>query len=300
MFVFQILANLGLYGPGVLLVREAMVRWKKGWGTVLLLGATYGILEEGIALSTLFDPNAHPVGKLGFYGHWLGVNWIWIAGIVPVHMVFSISLPIMLLGLAVPQTNGQSLLSLRGLRIASVVLGIDVAVLFVVVSKVGGFWMGWPVFSSSIITIVVLILVARRLSASVLQASSELPRIGPKRAFLLGALFYTSVLLAEFVGMGAGLPAAANFVLVIAVQGLYLMAVLRYFGSQGNANAKILIAFVAGLVVPIMAFGLISEISLPLTLLPDLAFILFLRMLWTQHGESGIRDETSVTGEEVV
>ena len=36
----------------------------------------------------------------GFYGHWLGVNWVWVAGIVPVHMIFSISLPILLVGLA--------------------------------------------------------------------------------------------------------------------------------------------------------------------------------------------------------
>ena len=162
MFIFQILANLGLYGPGVLLVREAMVRWKKEWATVLLLGGAYGILEEGIALSTLFDPNAHPVGKLGFYGHLLGVNWIWVAGIVPVHMIFSISLPIMLLGLAVPRTNGESLLSRRGLRVVSLVLGLDVVLLFVVVSRVGGYWMGWPVFVGSLVAMATLVLVARR------------------------------------------------------------------------------------------------------------------------------------------
>jgi hypothetical protein len=57
-FVCGLIANLGLYGPGVLLIREAKVRWYKGWATVLLLGAAYGILEEGIALSTLFNPNA--------------------------------------------------------------------------------------------------------------------------------------------------------------------------------------------------------------------------------------------------
>ncbi|MGI0130082.1 MAG: hypothetical protein ACREEC_08050, partial [Thermoplasmata archaeon] len=48
--------NLGLYGPGVLLVREALVRWRKGWVAVLCLGAAYGLVEEGTALSTLFDP----------------------------------------------------------------------------------------------------------------------------------------------------------------------------------------------------------------------------------------------------
>ena len=38
MFVFQLVANLGLYGPGVLLIREAKVRWRKGWGTQLING----------------------------------------------------------------------------------------------------------------------------------------------------------------------------------------------------------------------------------------------------------------------
>src|SRR5207244_8673312 len=47
-FVFQIVANVGLYGPGALLVRAATVRWRKGWATVLLLGASYSILEERV------------------------------------------------------------------------------------------------------------------------------------------------------------------------------------------------------------------------------------------------------------
>ena len=108
MFLFQLLANLGLYGSGVLLIYEAKVRWEKGWATVLLLGAAYGILEEGVALSTLYDPKANPVGDLGVYGHWAGVNWIWSAGIVPFHALWSISLPILLLGLALPETVGRT------------------------------------------------------------------------------------------------------------------------------------------------------------------------------------------------
>jgi len=49
-FLFGIVAKLGIYGSDVLLIREAKVRWQKGWATVLLfLGADCGILEEGIA-----------------------------------------------------------------------------------------------------------------------------------------------------------------------------------------------------------------------------------------------------------
>ena len=284
MFIFQVAANLGLYGPGVLLVREAMVRWRKGWATVLLLGAAYGILEEGIALSTLFNPDANPVGKLGTYGHWVGVNCVWVAGILPVHMIFSISLPIMLLGLAVPRTNGESLLSRRGLRVAVAVLGVDVTLLFLLVSRVDGFWMGWPVFVGSIVAMALLVLAARRVPAKILHAASDLPRLGPRAMGLIGALFYTSVLLAEGLGMGAGLPAAVDFLLVVFLQGAFLLGFLRVIGSRGNERN--LIAFSLGLVVPIAAIGVISELPLALSVLPDIAFVLFLRLLWKQYPAS--------------
>ena len=241
MFGFQIVANLGLYCPGVLLVREAMVRWRKGWASVLLLGAAYGILEEGIALSTLFNPEANPVGKLGAYGHWLGVNWVWVAGILPVHMVFSISLPIMLLGLAVPRTNGERLLSRRGLLAVSAVLGLDVVALFLVVSRVTSFWMGWPVFVSSIIAIALLVSAARLAPARIVHARSDLPRLGPRATGAIGALFYTSVLLAEGLGMGAGASAAVDFAIVVVLQGIFLAGFLRLIGSR--ENERNLIAF---------------------------------------------------------
>src|SRR3989442_13578217 len=85
-------ANIGLYGSGVILIREAMIRWKKGWASVFLLGVGYGIVEEGLALWTLFNPLAQPVGNLGFYGHWVGVNWVWTIGLRVFPSVYSIGL----------------------------------------------------------------------------------------------------------------------------------------------------------------------------------------------------------------
>jgi len=43
-FGFVILVSL--YGSGALIVRELKIRWKKGIGSILLLGAAYSILEE--------------------------------------------------------------------------------------------------------------------------------------------------------------------------------------------------------------------------------------------------------------
>src|SRR2546428_2016008 len=51
--VFLVL-NMGLYTTGVLLIREAMVHWRRGWAPVFLLGFAYAIVEEGLALRTLY------------------------------------------------------------------------------------------------------------------------------------------------------------------------------------------------------------------------------------------------------
>jgi hypothetical protein len=55
-FFLFLAANLALYGPGVILIREAKIRWNKGWASIFLLGGAYGIVEEGLALRTLFNP----------------------------------------------------------------------------------------------------------------------------------------------------------------------------------------------------------------------------------------------------
>jgi hypothetical protein len=87
---FVLLANLLLYGPGALLIRELKVRWRKGWLAVFILAVAYVVAEEGLMLNTLFDPAKNTVGRL-----W-GVNWVWTAGMVVVHSLVSIFMPILL------------------------------------------------------------------------------------------------------------------------------------------------------------------------------------------------------------
>jgi hypothetical protein len=87
---FVLLANLLLYGPGVLLIRELKVRWHKGWLAVFILAVAYVVAEEGLMLNTLFDPTRNTTGRL-----W-GVNWVWTAGMVVVHSLVSILAPILL------------------------------------------------------------------------------------------------------------------------------------------------------------------------------------------------------------
>jgi hypothetical protein len=46
-----------LYGCGALLIREVTRRTRRGWLTILLLGAAYGIIEAGIVDQSMFNPS---------------------------------------------------------------------------------------------------------------------------------------------------------------------------------------------------------------------------------------------------
>jgi len=106
---------LGLYGGGVLVIREVALRWNRGWAPVLLLGAAYGIVEEGLGTKTFFDWAEIGRPNFGPYTHWAGVNWVWAGELTVFHAVFSIALPIALVGLLFRESRGQSFLSNRGL-----------------------------------------------------------------------------------------------------------------------------------------------------------------------------------------
>jgi hypothetical protein len=280
-FVFQLLANLGLYGSGALLIHDAGIRWKKGWATILLLGTAYGILEEGVALSTLFDPNAGPVGALGSYGHWLGVNWIWAAGIVPFHAIFSISIPILLLGMAIPEAMLKPLLSRRGTVTALLVLSLDVVILMAVVWHASGYWMGWPILVLSLLSIGGLVFLSSRIASPLTAKSGGRPAPSPKQAVVVGSSFFPAVILTQSLGRGTGLPAALDILLVVAVQALYLRYVAR---RSWGGSWRSVTAFILGLLVPIMVFGVVAELALPMTLLADFTIIVFFRRLWTSYG----------------
>ncbi|MDE1819727.1 MAG: hypothetical protein KGJ23_01905 [Euryarchaeota archaeon] len=284
-FLIFLAANLGLYGPGVLLIREAKVRWKKGWGSVLLLGAAYGILEEGIALSTLFYSYAQPVGSLGIYGHWLGVNWVWTAGLLIVHALWSISLPIMLLELALPETQGKSLLSAKGVRTVLGILVVDVLVLLAFSSTLYHFWAGPVLWVGSLTAILGLAWAAYRAPKDLLQASSLLPRAAPWKFAGVGLSLLPGIYLIEGVSESWRLAPLFPILAVVAFAGVLLCWVLKNVGR--TCNQRQLVALGAGLVAVLMPMGLISQlhsgVGILAVLAGDAAAVLFFLHLWRKY-----------------
>src|SRR5262249_6156817 len=63
----SLLLEIPLYGAGAVLARELIRRRGLGWGRLLLLGAAYGVLEEGLTIGSWFDPYWPDVAPLGSY-----------------------------------------------------------------------------------------------------------------------------------------------------------------------------------------------------------------------------------------
>ena len=124
-----------LYGGGAILIRELARRRGPGWERIFLLGAAYAIIEEGLAIQSIFNPNLFNAGLLG--GRALGVNWVWSMWTIGYHIVWSISIPIFLAELLFPARRSEPWLGRVGLIVVGVlyvlgVLGIAAIYRFVV------------------------------------------------------------------------------------------------------------------------------------------------------------------------
>src|SRR3954452_13751890 len=72
-----------IYGPGALLIRELVRRCDRGWASILLLGAAYGFVEEGLALQSLFNPALYNAADWG--ARIFGINGVYAEAAIVIH-----------------------------------------------------------------------------------------------------------------------------------------------------------------------------------------------------------------------
>ena len=115
------------YGCGVLIIRELVRRRTTSWWPIILFGMAYMLIEEGLTLQALFNPDFVNAAKFG--GRWLGVNFVltqWEAGY---HVVWSISIPILITDLGFPDQRTHRWLGRFGLRVCVIVYVLAALVL---------------------------------------------------------------------------------------------------------------------------------------------------------------------------
>ena len=276
-FVIQLLINVAQYTAGALLVREALLRWGKGWGSVFLLGAAYGITEEGLGDSTLVNSTHGTDGVLGSFGRFAGINWVWSTGVLAFHIVLSIGIPLLLLGLALPETRGRSLLGRRGIVLAFVGVAASTLAENRIVYAEDHFWLGWPLLAAGILLIVSFSVMAYRLPRGLLPPGRERARLSPAIATLVGFVVFPIAFLLEYGFVSSPIPPYALIAIEVTSFGLLLEYVRRRLGREGNELALVHLAL--GFVLWQSVFGVLLTLGLPYTLpLVAVAIVFFVRL----------------------
>ena len=152
---FGFVMLVSLYGSGAVIVRELKVRWNKGIGSALLLGAAYGVLEEGLMVCSFFNAGWPDLGQLAVYGRWLNINWVWAVMLTIYHAVYSITIPIVLVELVYPQHYHERWVSNRMFKAVFVLLVSVVAIGFVLFALTFSYL---PPFPQYLLTVLAMIL----------------------------------------------------------------------------------------------------------------------------------------------
>lgn len=108
-----------MYGGGALAVREIARRCGRGWATIVLLALAYGLIEEGIIIQTLFNPNYLGLHLLAeAYIPSLGIGGWWTPFVLTLHTVWSISVPIAVVEALFPERRETPWLGKTGLGVS--------------------------------------------------------------------------------------------------------------------------------------------------------------------------------------
>ncbi len=113
---FSVLANTLLYGSGAIVTCELARRRGLGWISIMLLGAVYGIFEEGLVVNTWANPWLPLVCRLAHgattglcdYSRVGGINLAFAAELTAFDAVISISFRIHSLARAAPPRPGAA------------------------------------------------------------------------------------------------------------------------------------------------------------------------------------------------
>jgi len=160
---FGFLMIVCLYGSGAVVIRELKTRWKKGIGSVLLLGAAYGVLEEALLVTSWFSPYWMDLGPMAVYGRWLDINWVWAEMLTIYHAVFSITIPIILTELAFSNKRNENWIGKK--LLITLIGGLTALTIFGtwLFSTLMQYWTSLPQYLFAIILMITFIQLARRL-----------------------------------------------------------------------------------------------------------------------------------------
>lgn len=217
--LYSLVGLAPLYGGGALLIREVVRRTGRGWPTILLLAAAYGVVEEGIATQSLFDAGYAGQHLLAAgYVPALGIAVPWTMFVLTLHTAWSIATPIALVEVLAGDRGREPWLKLPGLVVAAVLFVAGVAFTRVFSAATDGYhapaWLLVEAGVAVVVLVVVAFVVGRR-PAAPLPGHAPAPWVCGLVALAAGAVFFLAEALPGSWGVAAWIvlfTAVATFV----------------------------------------------------------------------------------------
>jgi hypothetical protein len=224
-----------LYGGGALLVREVARRRGFGWGAILTLGLAYAVVEEALALQTLFNPdflklNLHLLAPA--YIPVLGMGGAWTMFVLTLHVVWSIGVSIALTEALFPARRTTPWLGRIGLTVTALLYLVGLAANAAITLNQDPFMASpWQLTGAALVVVVIL-------SAAFLVRTDLRVRTGSSPSpWVVGALTLVAGSLFLLTPMPWGWGAVAAY---LAIEGITAFALVTWSRSAGWTPAHVL------------------------------------------------------------
>jgi len=250
------------YGSGAVLIRELARRRSVGWRRIVALGVAYGILEEGVVIQSLFNPDLFHAGSLG--ARVAGVNGVWTEWTLGYHAVFSILIPIFLVELMFPARRRETWLGWKGLATLALLYTLSALAIGIAFRRIvaPGFYAPPLHLTSACILAAALVALAVGRPAkgddadrTATTGATPAPWLVGVLAFLACASWFLLLMLPESLKVGARvlLPIGSGLMVAAAAS----VAVDRWSRREAWSDRH-RIAMVLGALPPVMVFGFVA------------------------------------------
>jgi hypothetical protein len=246
--------QLALYGSGAILVRELVFRWKKGWPSILLLGAAYGLVEEGLALKSVYNPTYPGVNPT--FGRWIGVNWVWTTGMITYHAVISIAIPVLLVMLIFPKKQAEPWARDRILLFFVVLLLSAVVILNQFIAPYSPpLWL----YAMTLMMIACLALAAK-MAPLTLPRSKNAIVVNQWWLMVFGFVWTLLLYVTIFVPSLIRLPWPVGILIMLIFYALSVMALRSMSDSNGSLSDKKKLMLALGILMPFIILSPVREL----------------------------------------
>mgnify|MGYP001171564707 FL=1 len=270
---------VGLYGCGALICREVVLKYKLGLVGLIVLGAAYGVWEEGLVDRYWYDPSFWDDQNIGAYSVVGQTNLLLALLLTVFHSAVSICCSVLVVERIFPRRQAQPWAGRRGMIVA-------VFVFAVVVPLVCGefYWPSAPNLVAAALVMLLLVAAAFWQRRFDFGSGTRTARRSRSRkaigwiAFAATLIFWFTVYSLPESGIAwpVGLLVAALPVVIAT----WLIA-RRATGDRFGPDALRVITGILGFFVLLDLF--IAPLARPDMLLSALAVVLLLRWLWRQE-----------------